>query len=108
MNPDTIKGLQHAIQIIENGIPKAKKQLAQSEQKLANLSTSPRWKKLSKIEKDRAMREAKAEVEMDKQSLINAQTVLRNLKTRGNHDGNSKNYIHRGASNDFPTRKATR
>lgn len=80
LSPDIVKGLRRTIRVIERGIPRAKKQLAQSELELATITQRPSWEKLSKTAQNKAIREAKASVEGNKKSLISAQTTLSNLK----------------------------
>src|SRR5256885_8877106 len=68
------------IQIIEDGIPRARDQLLQSEERLANLSNQPEWDNLSAKDQALLTREAEKDVNTSKKSLSDAQSALAKLK----------------------------
>lgn len=74
------EGLPLAIKVIQDGLPRAEKQLAESEQRLADITKQPHWETLT--EKDQAMltREAKADVARNKKSLSEARAAHAKLK----------------------------
>ena len=75
-----LESLPRAIQVIENGLPRAEKQLAESEQRLADLTKQPEWETLPKREQNRQIREAKADVAKDKRSLSRARSTHAKLE----------------------------
>jgi len=67
-----LESLPRAIQVIENGLPRAEKQLAESEQRLADLTKQPEWETLPKREQNRQFREVKADIATNKKTLSQA------------------------------------
>jgi len=70
-----LESLPRAIQVIENGLPRAEKQLAESEQRLADLTKQLEWETLPKREQNRQIREAKADIATDQKTLSQARSA---------------------------------
>ena len=81
-----LEGLPLAVKVIQDGLPRAEEQLAQSEQRLATLTQQPEWETLPAKEQARQIRSAKADVAKDKRSLSQARSThakLEKLRQRG-------------------------
>jgi len=75
-----LEGLPLAVKVIEDGLPRAEEQLAQSGQRLATLTQQPEWETLPAKEQARQIREAKADVAKDKRSLSQARAAYAKLE----------------------------
>ena len=74
------EGLPRAIQVIKDGLPRAEKQLADSEQRLADITKQPHWETLPAKAQAMLTREARADVARNKKSLSEARAAHAKLK----------------------------